>query len=96
MKKPLISFNDVPEVMASILENQQAQTKLLNELKDKHSVPTTGKEILTIAETAEFLGINRTTLWAWEKKGSVKSYGIDGRRYFKRVELLEALVPINH
>lgn len=48
-------------------------------------------ELLTRDETCKFLKIDSSTLWAWSKKGKVKTYGIGARRYYKRSELLESL-----
>ena len=53
------------------------------------------EELLTRAETAEFLKINSTTLWHWTKKGKVTAYGIGNRVYYKRGELKKALIKIN-
>jgi len=49
-------------------------------------------ELLTREQVAELLHINLSTLWHWERKGKVKSYGISGsRKYYKRSEIMEAL-----
>ena len=53
------------------------------------------EELLTRAETTEFLKINSTTLWHWTKKGKVTAYGIGNRVYYKRGELKKALIQIN-
>ena len=49
-------------------------------------------ELLTREETANYLKINVTTLWHWTNKGKLISYGIGGRRYYKKQEVLESLV----
>lgn len=52
-------------------------------------------ELLTREEACQFLQINPATLWRWNLRGKVKSYGISGkRRYYKRSELIEALKPL--
>jgi len=35
-----------------------------------------------------------STLWKWEKEGKIQSYGIGGKRYYKRSELMEALTKL--
>lgn len=93
MKKQL-SFNEMPETLEALMA---LSIQILNETKQKpanvffHDL----KEILSVKEVCELLCINRTTLWNWEKKGSVKSYGIEGRKYFKRSDILELLIPLN-
>lgn len=34
------------------------------------------------------------TLWKWEKAGKIKSYGIGGKRFYKRSELAEAITEM--
>ncbi|MCP2036965.1 helix-turn-helix domain-containing protein [Chryseobacterium sp. HSC-36S06] len=93
MKKEIISFNEIPEAIAALM---QMSSQILSATAQNHVVaPLPPKEILTIKDVCELLGINRTTLWAWEKKGTIKSYGIEGRKFFKRSEILESLIPLN-
>ena len=35
-----------------------------------------------------------STLWQWEKKGKLRSYGIGGKRFYKRSELEDLIQPI--
>ena len=92
MKNQTISFNDIPAALESIMNNQNEILKAL----EKQPEQSQGKEILSISEASEFLGVNRSTLWKWERDKKIKSSGIVGRRFFKRSELMEALVPLNH
>ena len=58
----------------------------LDELNQK------GNDIyLTRNETSEFLKIDLTTLWHWTNKGKIKSYGIGGRRYYNKMEIIQLL-----
>lgn len=50
-------------------------------------------ELLTREETCGLLKIDPSTLWHWTKKGKVKCYGIGHRRYYKRNEIMECLIP---
>lgn len=51
-------------------------------------------EILTPSQVCKLLQIDNSTLWRWGQKGKIKSYGIAGRRYYKKNELLESLIPL--
>jgi hypothetical protein len=53
-------------------------------------------ELLTRKETCKFLQIDSSTLWHWTNKGKVIAYGIGNRRYYKKAELLECLIPLKH
>ncbi len=91
------TLEQVPAIVSTILESQQKIEKLLSDFGSKFqsvgSVPQ--KELLTNKEACELLDINRTTLWKWEKEGIIPSHGIEGRRYFKYSEIMEALIPLN-
>ena len=50
--------------------------------------------LLTQNEACEFLKVHVSTLIAWQNKGKVKGYSIVNRRYYKRSELLECLIPV--
>ena len=93
MKKK-ISWNEIPETIEALMV---LSLQILNatEQKPPNSIAENLKEILSVKEVCELLGINRTTLWTWEKKGTVKSVGIEGRKFFKRSDILELLIPLN-
>lgn len=95
MKTP--SFDEVPHLLQQSLEAQESLKKQLQDFtKTISDLQRPGKEILSIEDTCELLGISRITLWRWEKKGVVKSYGLDSGKYFKRSEIIASLVPLNH
>lgn len=71
----------------------QKVQSLIEEFKNTFS-PCTEKEILTPKEVCELLDIDDSTLWHWRNKGKVKAYGIQGRRYYLRSEIMQALVPL--
>lgn len=48
--------------------------------------------LLSRQETCDFLKIDSSTLWSWTKKGKIDCYGIQNRRYYKKVDLLKSLV----
>lgn len=52
------------------------------------------KKILTRKETAKFLSISLTTLKAWTDKKILRAYGLGGRIYYKKKEILNALKAI--
>jgi predicted site-specific integrase-resolvase len=53
-------------------------------------------EILSRKATAQLLGINLSTLWAWSRTGKVRSYGIGNKVYYKYSEIISiSLIPLN-
>ena len=57
----------------------------------KYIQPVMGEELLTRNEAKNFLKISFPTLRDWTKKGKIKSYGMEGRVYYKKNEILDLL-----
>ncbi|TXD48666.1 helix-turn-helix domain-containing protein [Polaribacter sp. IC073] len=66
---------------------------LLGDLKKVSPIPD-HEELMTRTEVCKFLQIDSSTLWLWTKKGKLKGYGIGNRRYYKKKEILNSLVPL--
>jgi len=60
-------------------------------ISQKHEPQPEAKELLTIPETAELLSVNKSTIWRYTRSGKLIQYGISGRTYYKRSEVLEAV-----
>lgn len=58
--------------------------------------PKEPTELLTRSETANLLKINLTTLWNWTKQNKLVSYSIGNRVYYKRNEVLNAIIELKH
>jgi hypothetical protein len=70
-------------------------TKQLEELK-KHFQPKEPTELLTRVETANLLKVNLTTLWNYTKQDKLVSYGMGNRVYYKRSEVLNAIIQLKN
>lgn len=55
---------------------------------------TAGDSYLTRQETANLLKIDLSTLYNWTKKGKLSAYGIEGRVYYKKSDIDNAMVKI--
>jgi hypothetical protein len=51
-------------------------------------------DLLTREEVSKLLKCDLSTIHNWTKKGFLKSYGINGRVYYKLEEVENALIPI--
>ncbi|MDM1452205.1 helix-turn-helix domain-containing protein [Myroides odoratimimus] len=49
------------------------------------------EELLTREQTAEFLQVNIATISTWTSQGRLTCYGMGGRRYYKKSEIMSAL-----
>lgn len=79
-----------PEQLAELIsEGVRSELQILKkELLHENA----NDDLLTREQTAELLHINLSTLWAYQKRGVIKAYGISGsRRYYKRSEIMQAL-----
>lgn len=66
---------------------------LLLDFKKSLSIPDPN-ELMSRSQVCDYLQIDSSTLWTWTNKGKVKAYGIGNRRYYKKNELLQSLVPL--
>lgn len=84
-----ITFEKLPEAVAYLINRVEVLTELI---KTEPTETTTKKnDLLTIPEACKLMKISRGTLYRWEQRGSITFYGIGGRRYLKKDELLTAL-----
>ncbi|MGG5617003.1 helix-turn-helix domain-containing protein [Myroides odoratimimus] len=49
------------------------------------------EELLTREEVAEFMKVNVSTVSTWTSQGRLTCYGMGGRRYYKKSEIMSAL-----
>ena len=49
------------------------------------------EELLTREEVAEFMKVNVSTVSTWTSQGRLVCYGMGGRRYYKKSEIMSAL-----
>lgn len=73
---------------------RDAVLNAISEIAPKQQVKESTPELLTRAETAEYLGVSLPTLNDWTKNGIVKGYRIAGRVRYKRPDVENALKEI--
>ncbi len=79
---------DIEELRSSIAQSvsETLDTKLqLDKAED---------DLLSCEEVESFLKISPPTRIEWTKKGILKSYSISRRVYYKKSEVLQALIPL--
>lgn len=69
---------------------------ILDEIKSIKSEIKSSKqpELLSKKEAANYLKITLPTLDNWTKKGTLNSYGIEGRVYYKYSDIEKAIIKI--
>jgi hypothetical protein len=91
MNESILLQNVSPERLTELIEDGiKSQIKDLKKEISTHDP----NELLTRSETCKYLQIDSSTLWHWTNKGKVIVYGIGNRRYYKKAELLECLIPL--
>jgi len=91
MTKQIILQGTTPEELAQLI-NDGVKSQLEDFKKNLNTHDP--DELLTREQTCEFLQIDASTLWHWSNKGKVTAYGIGNRRYYKKSELLQCLIPL--
>jgi hypothetical protein len=82
----------------SVTPEQLQQTILdgvkqhLTEFKKQLQAP---EELMTRDETSKFLKVNLSTLHNWQKQGKLIPFGIQGRVYYKRSDIMKSIVKLH-
>lgn len=82
---------------------EQLKKEIVQGLKDslipelsKQFQPKNPTEYLSRKDVAKMLQINLSTLHSWSRKGVLKANSIQGRIYYKRKEVENAIVELKH
>jgi predicted DNA-binding transcriptional regulator AlpA len=74
---------------------QQLAEELAPLLQSNNINKNDENEFISIEETCELLRLNKTSIWKHTKSGKLKSYGIGNRVLYKRLEIIQAIKPLN-
>lgn len=85
-----MSVEDIKSIIKEAVNSELQKLTDLSSLKQSND----GERLLTTEEACELLQINPSTLWRWQKRGEIQSYGIVNRRYYKYHEIMESLTPL--
>lgn len=87
-----LTFDNLPACVGEILERlNQIEAKLGNE------TPEPTKELFDeYIPKSKVRGkfASGATLWNWENQGKLTSYGVGGKRFYKRSELENLIQPV--
>lgn len=83
-----ILHNLTAEQINSLFEDLQKQ---IQELKFNFE-PKKPTELLTVQECLSLLKVDRSTLWNWQKKGTLVPLGLGARVYYRRSDIENALI----
>lgn len=86
----LVQFS--PEEFKALIKDGYREQ--LEDFKTQWSKKELENEILTREETCSFLDIDASTLARWTKKGKIQSFGISGRRYYKKSQIMASLKEV--
>ena len=89
MQKLVLTSFPVEDLQTVIID---CVTACLRNRKDTDCATEKNPEdLLTPEDAAKFLKVTSTSLWRMRKSGKIKLYGLGGKRYYKKSELLNAL-----
>jgi hypothetical protein len=82
-----VSPEELTKLISDGIKGQLDDLKKLIDVRDPN-------ELLSRDEACKYLQIDSSTLWHWTNKKKVIAYGIGNRRYYKKAELVESLIPV--
>jgi excisionase family DNA binding protein len=84
MEANQINFESLPKAVGLLFEEvKQIKSLILESSKE------TADRLLTIQETAEFLHVQKQTLYSYVSKGIIPNHKRAGRLYFSKNELID-------
>ncbi|HLF50927.1 helix-turn-helix domain-containing protein [Flavobacterium sp.] len=83
-----ITLEQLAEVLAPLLQAQISQLQQPVKVEPEN-------DLITRKQVCALLSINFTTLWKHTKSGKLKSFGIGNRVFYSKIQVLEAVKPIN-
>lgn len=81
-----------PETLINKIAEKAAEKTF--ELLNVQGTQSNQKELITRKEVAKLLNVNITTIHRWTERGKLKSYGMGGRVYYKKGEVLDSVKPL--
>lgn len=89
-----ITFDMIPQCLSEIIERLGKIEQRLEELmEEKNKNDEFFSEYIPKNEVRGKLA-SSTTLWNLERQGKLTSYGIGGKRYYKRSEIKNLIQPV--
>lgn len=85
MEANKITFDSLPKAIASLFD----EVKQIKSLILESSSGQQGDQLLSIQETAEFLHVQKQTLYSYVSKGSIPNHKRAGRLYFSKNDLIQ-------
>ncbi len=90
-------------IVMSCLELKNLLQTAINEVLHENGIEIYGKgkpnqdnnqqnDLIVRKEALELLNISSSTLWLYEKEGKIQGYGVKGKRYYKRSEILKSII----
>lgn len=85
MESKQINFESLPKAVASLFEEVKQIKSLILDTSTKEA----GDQLFTIQETAEFLHVQKQTIYSYVSKGIIPHHKRAGRLYFSKSELID-------
>lgn len=89
-KQSTVLFNLDPRQYMRLFKGMETQIKELRaEIAEQQPV-----ELITKAQATEIFHCDLSTINAWCRQGKLKAYKMGGRKYLKRSEIFNSLIPL--
>lgn len=87
----MLTFNEVPEALATILQRQTDIENLLREILSTRPGKEETNEDLTVSELAAYLRCSRVTVQARKRDGTFPYYQVGRKIFFRKSEIDKVL-----
>lgn len=94
MERQLLFNQITPDELVGVIF--KGVKRLLDDKFDSVLQTNNTEELLTPKETCNYLKIDSVTLWRWQNENLLIPYGIKGKRYYKKSEILNSLQRLSN
>ena len=92
MNNVVLSTRNVDDLISDIANEVLSRIVNCDISNSQQKSKSEKNDLIVRKEALELLNISSSTLWLYEKEGKIQGYGVKGKRYYKRSEILNSII----
>ncbi len=92
MNNVVLSTRNIDDLISDIANEVVSRIVNCDISNSQQKSKSEKNDLIVRKEALELLNISSSTLWLYEKEGKIQGYGVKGKRYYKRSEILKSII----
>ena len=92
MNNVVLSTRNIDDLISDIANEVVSRIVNCDISNSQQKSKSEKNDLIVRKEALELLNISSSTLWLYEKEGKIQGYGVKGKRYYKRSEILNSII----